>query len=256
MALADLTGKKGLIFGVANDQSIAYGCAKVFKSQGADLAINYQNKKAAEHVRPLARKLEAEICQECDVTDENELDALFDTLKEKWGRLDFVLHSIAFAPKKTLHGTVTHSPKDGFLQAMDISCHSFARVAQRAEPLMDKGGSLITVSFYASQHVIKQYGVMGPIKAALESTAKYMAAELGEKGIRVNVLSPGPMETRAASGIRGFDKMLEDVREKAPAKKLVTLEDVGKLAAFLVSNDAQHITGGIHYVDAGYHIMD
>lgn len=254
--MSALNGKNGLVLGVANDQSIAYGCARWFRQQGANIALTYQNDKAAPYVEPLAVELEASICQPCDVTNDSEVNDLFKELESHWGRLDFVLHSIAFAPREALHNTVTRSPRDGFLQAMDISCHSFARLAHRAEHLMASGGCLLTVSYFASQHVSRAYSVMGPVKAALESTAKYMAAELGEKAIRVNVLSPGPMQTRAASGIKDFDKLLEEVREKAPSKQLVSLDDVGAFAAFLVSDEARHITGGIHYIDSGYHIMD
>ena len=256
MNMVNLNSKKGLILGIANDQSIAYGCARIFKAQGADLAITYQNEKSKNHVQPLADKLDAALCLECDVTDDDKVATLFEEIKQKWGRLDFLLHSIALAPKADLHGTVTHSSRDGFLTAMDISCHSFARLAAKAVPLMKNGGAMLTMSYYGSRQVVEQYSVMGPAKAALESTAKYIAAELGEKKIRVNVLSPGPMDTRAASGIRDFDKLLEDVRAETPSNELVSLDDIGKFAAFLVSDDAASITGGVHYIDAGHHIID
>ncbi len=254
MKLGDLSGKKGLVLGIANEHSIAYGCAKVASELGAELAITYQNEKARPYVEPLANELNAPHFLACDVTDEAEVNAVFEAITEDWGRLDFVIHSIAFAPKEALHSTVTHSPKDGFLQAMDISCHSFARIAAKAEPLMTEGGCLLTMSYYGSQHVVEEYSVMGPVKAALESTSKYMAVELGDKNIRVNIISPGPMQTRAASGIKEFDKLLNEAKERSATHRLVSNEEVGKLAAFLVSDDAAAITGEVHYIDAGYHI--
>jgi enoyl-[acyl-carrier protein] reductase I len=250
-----LEGKKGLIIGIANDQSIAYGCAKAFRDMGAELAVTFLNEKAEKYVAPLAENLDADLLGPCDVRAAGELAGVFKTIEEKWGKLDFVLHSIAFAPKEDLHGRVVDCSRDGFSQAMDVSCHSFIRVAKYAEPLMTEGGTLLTVSFYGSEKVVDHYNVMGPVKAALESVTRYMAAELGEKGIRVHALSPGPLKTRAASGIDRFDELMARAAEKAPEHTLVSIEDIGNYASFLVSDGAQNITGGVHFVDAGYNIM-
>lgn len=250
----DLTGKKGLIVGIANDHSIAYGCAKVMRACGADLAVTYLNAKAEKYVRPLAEELDAPIFMPMDITAEGEDDAVFAAIKKKWGRLDFVIHSIAFAKMDDLHGRVVDCSGDGFAHAMKVSCHSFIRLAKLAEPLMTEGGALLTMSYYGSEKVVEHYNVMGPVKAALEATTRYMAVELGPRNIRVNALSPGPMHTRAASGIDHFDELIDKARERAPLHKLVSLEDVGNLAAFLCSPAAKSITGEITYVDAGYNI--
>lgn len=257
MALTiDLTGKKGLIVGIANEQSIAYGCARIFRLAGAELAVTFLNQKAGDYVIPLARQLNAPIILPCDVQQQDQLETLFQAIAEKWGKLDFLLHSIAFAPKQDLHGRVTDSSHTGFLIAMDISCHSFARLAKLAEPLMKHGGSLLTVSYMGSKEVVTHYNMMGPVKAALESLTRYMAAELGEKRIRVNAISPGAIATRAASGIEEFDKLLDQSAVKAPLHRLIDLDDIGHLAAFLASDLAKSITGGVHVIDAGYEIMD
>jgi enoyl-[acyl-carrier protein] reductase I len=183
------------------------------------------------------------------------MEAVFAACGERWGRLDFVLHSIAYAPASELHGRVADTSRDGFARAMDISCHSFVRMARLAEPLMDQGGALLTMSFVGADQVIPHYGVMGPVKAALESSVRYLAAELGPRGIRVNAVSPGPIPTRAASGIPGFDDLMADARERAPLQRAITLEDVGTLSAFLVSDAARSITGHTLYVDNGFHIL-
>ncbi len=248
-AILDLNGKKGLIVGIANEQSIAYGCARIFKAAGAELAITYANAKAEPYVRPLAEQLGSIIILPCDVQDDLEMDVLFDTHLKEWGKLDFLLHSIAFAPKADLHGRVTDCSKDGFLMAMDISCHSFIRMAKLAEPLMSSGGSLLTVTYVGSAQVVNHYGLMGPVKAALESTVKYLAVELGDKNIRVNALSPSAINTRAGSGIKDFDKILVDSQAKASLHRMVDLSDIGNMAAFLVSDLAKNITGGIHMID-------
>lgn len=252
-----LAGKKGLVVGIANDQSIAYGCAKFFRQHGAELAVTYLNEKAKPYVAPLAAELDADLMGPCDVREKGELKGVFETLGEKWGKLDFVLHSIAFAPRDDLHGRVTDCSRDGFAQAMDVSCHSFIRMARYAEPLMEKagGGTLLTVSFYGAEKVVEHYNLMGPVKAALESATRYMAAELGPKNIRVHALSPGPLKTRAASGIDRFDQLMEQAAARAPQHTLVNIEDIGAYAAFLVSNGARNITGGTHFIDAGYHIV-
>lgn len=255
-AILHLNGKKGLIVGIANEQSIAYGCARIFRQAGAELAITYLNEKAEKYVRPLAEQLDASVILPCDIQNNEQLQAIFDTITKQWGRLDFLLHSIAYAPKADLHGRVTDCSLDGFLKAMDISCHSFIRMAQLAEPLMKEGGSLLTVSYMGSNEVVEHYGLMGPVKAALESTTRYLAAELGEKSIRVNAISPGAIATRAASGIACFDTLLKTSEAKAPLHSAIDLNDVGHMAAFLVSDLAKSITGGIHVIDAGYEMMD
>lgn len=247
--ILDLSGKKGLVVGIANAQSIAYGCARVFKAAGADLAVTYANVKAEPYVRPLAEDLAASLILPCDVQEDAEMDGLFAALSRHWGRLDFLLHSIAFAPKEDLHGRVTDCSRDGFMKAMDISCHSFLRMAKRAEPLMTAGGSLLTVTYRGSQQVVDHYGLMGPVKAALESSVHYLAVELGAKRIRVNALSPSAIKTRAGSGIEDFDKILTETQNHAPLHRTVELEDIGHMAAFLVSDLAKNITGGIHIID-------
>ncbi|MEQ8376458.1 MULTISPECIES: enoyl-ACP reductase FabI [Stappiaceae] len=251
----DLTGHKALVVGVANDQSIAYGCAKAFRAQGADLAITYLNERAEAYVRPLAEQLDAEIIAPLDVRDTEQMDALFSEIEAKWGRLDTLLHSIAFSKKEDLHGRVIDCSADGFSLAMDVSVHSFLRLIKRAEPLMPHGGTCMTVSFMGAQKVVENYGVMGPVKAALEAATRYAAAELGSKGISVHALSPGPLKTRAASGIAEFDALLNDAAERAPTHQLATIDDVGAYAAFLASREAFNVTGAVHPIDGGYSIL-
>jgi enoyl-[acyl-carrier protein] reductase I len=251
-----LKGRKALITGIANDQSIAWGCAKAFRLLGADLAITYLNEKAKPHVEPLARSVDAGIFMPLDLRTEGQLEAVFDKIKAEWGTLDYVLHSIAFAPKEDLQGRVVDCSKEGFGLAMQISCWSFIRMAKLAEPLMSQGGALFTMTYYGSQMVIEHYNMMGPVKAALESATRYMAAELGPKGIRVHAISPGPLKTRAASGISEFDQLLEKAQEKAPARCLVSIDDVGIAVAFLATDAAKLITGETLFIDGGYHIMD
>jgi enoyl-[acyl-carrier protein] reductase I len=255
MSLITLEGKRGLVVGIANDSSIAYGCAKAFRALGAELAVTYLNAKAERHVKPLADELEASLFLPLDVRNEGELEAVFAAIQEKWGKLDVVLHSIAFAPKEDLHARVVDSSQEGFLLAMDVSCHSFVRMAKLAEPLMSDGGCLQTVTFYGGEKVVEHYNLMGPVKAALESVTRYMAAELGEKGIRVHALSPGPLATRAASGIDRFDELMTRVAERAPTHHLVTIEDVGAYAAFLASDAAKSLTGSVAFIDGGYNIV-
>jgi enoyl-[acyl-carrier protein] reductase I len=248
-------GKKGLVTGIANDQSIAYGCARAFRRLGAELAITYLNDKAKPHVEPLARALEAPILMPLDVSTEGSLEAVFHSIRETWGRLDFVVHSMAFAPKDDLHGRVIDCSREGFLMAMDISCHSFIRMARLAEPLMTEGGTLLTMSFYGAHKVVEHYNLMGPVKAALEAAGRYLAWELGPKGIRVHMISPGPLKTRAASGISHFDELMEEAAARAPARRLVSIDDVGAAAAALASDGARLITGETIYVDGGLHIV-
>lgn len=250
-----LEGKKGLVIGVANDASIAWGCVRAFHRHGAETAITYLNEKAATYVKPLADSVHAPLCLPFDVTSDEQQHALFTRISQEWGRLDFVLHAIAFAPKDDLHGRFTDCSAKGFATAMDISCHSLIRVARAAEPLMTDGGSIVTMSFYGAEKVIPDYGMMGPVKAALESSMKYLAAELGARRIRVNALSPGPIKTRAASGLAHFDAMMAEAAERAPLHRLTTLSHIGETAAFLVSDHAATISGQTLYVDAGCHII-
>ena len=251
-----LEGKKGLIVGIANEQSIAWGCAKAFRALGAELAVTYLNDKAKKYVEPLAQELEASIVLPLDVRTPGQMEAVFERIGKSWGELDFVVHSIAFSPKDTLHGRVIDVPRDGFLTTMEVSCWSFIRMAHLAEPLMTKGGTLFTMTYYGSQRVVENYNVMGVAKAALEAAVRYMAAELGPKGICVHAISPGPLSTRAASGIPEFDELLEKAKAKAPARCLVSIEDVGIATAFLAHDAARLITGETLYVDGGYHIID
>lgn len=249
-----LAGQKALVVGIANEQSIAYGCAKALRAQGAELAITYLNDKAETYVRPVAESLGADIIMPLDVTDEDQFSRLFDAIRRHWGRLDVCLHSVAFCPREDLHGRVVDCSRRGFTMAMDISVHSFVSMVRRAEPLMQDGGTCMTVSFYGSEKVVDHYTVMGPVKAALESVTRYMAAELGPKKISVHALSPGPLKTRAASGIADFDELLERAAARAPTRELASIEDIGAYAAFLASPEAANVTGGVHYIDGGYHI--
>ncbi len=249
-----LQGQKALVVGIANDQSIAWGCARAFRAQGADLAVTWLNDKAERFVRPLAEELDAEIMGPLDVSRPGELDAVFDRISKQWGRLDTLLHSIAFSPKDDLHGRVVDCSAEGFGVAMDISVHSFLRMIRLAEPLMKDGGCCLSVSFFGSTRVVEHYNMMGPVKAALESATRYAAAELGAKGIRVHALSPGPLATRAASGISHFDELMEEATERAPTHRLATIDDIGAMAAFLAAPEARNLTGGVHEIDGGYSI--
>lgn len=250
-----LAGKKAIVVGIANDESIAYGCAKALRAQGADLAITYQDDRAGTFVRPIADALEAEIVLPLDVREENAFDRVFDEIRRRWGRIDICLHSIAFCPKQDLHARVVDCSRAGFATAMDISVYSFIRMVRGAELLMTSGGACMTVSFFGAEKVVEHYNIMGPVKAALESVTKYMAVELGPKKIRVHALSPGPLRTRAASGIGHFDELMNRAAERAPTHQLATIDDVGAFAAFLASAEATNVTGGVHYVDGGYHIL-
>ncbi len=251
-----LEGKKGLVVGIANDQSIAWGCARAFHTLGAEVAVTYLNDKAKPHVTPLAEEIHAPIVMPLDVSVPGQMEAVFERIAEDWGELDFVVHSIAFSPRETLQGRVVDAPRDGFLTTLDISCWSFIRMAHLAEPLMKRGGTLFTMSYYGSQMVVKNYNIMGVAKAALESAVRYIAAELGPKGIRVHAISPGPLATRAASGIPEFDELLHKARETAPTRSLVSIDDVGMATAFLAHDAARLITGETLYIDGGYHIID
>ena len=250
-----LTSKKGLVVGVANDRSLAYGCARHFRASGADLAVTYLNAKTERYVRPLISGLECEIARACDVAVPGELESVFEEIAEKWGRLDFALHSIGYARAEDLHGRIIDCSADGFAHAMDVSVHSFFRLARLAEPLMPHGGCLLAMTFYGAEKAVRHYGIMGPVKAALETAIEYVAVELGEKRIRVNAISPGPVATRSAAGLSHFDELLDHSVQQAPGHRYVTPDDVGALAAFLVSDKAAAITGNISYVDAGYHAV-
>ena len=255
-SLALLKGSKALVTGIANDQSIAWGCAEAFRAFGADLAVTYLNDKAKAYVEPLAKEVDASIFMPLDVQAAGQLEAVFARIEREWGKLDICLHSIAFAPKQDLQGRVVDCSKEGFLLAMDVSCWSFIRMAKLAEPLMKGGGTLFTMTYYGSQMVVENYNLMGPVKAALESATRYLAAELGPKGIRVHAISPGPLKTRAASGITEFETLLQKAQAKAPARSLVSIDDVGVAVAFLATNAAKLITGETLYIDGGYHIID
>jgi enoyl-[acyl-carrier protein] reductase I len=253
--IADLTGKRGLVVGIANESSIAYGCARAFRSAGADLAVTYLNAKAEPYVRPLAEALKTSIIVPCDVRIAGELEALFERIAGEWGRLDFLFHSIAFAPRDDLHSSLVNCSAEGFAMAMDVSCHSFIRMARLAVPLMTAGGSLQTVSFYGADRVVDHYNLMGPVKAALESTVRTLAADLAPRNIRVHALSTGPVKTRAASGIDRFDELLDRVRERTPANQLVTVDQIGAVAAFLASEAGAPLTGSVTFADQGFHII-
>jgi enoyl-[acyl-carrier protein] reductase I len=250
-----LKGKRGLVVGIANKASIAAGCARAFVDAGASVAATYLNDKALPYVQPVADALGCKLLLPCDVESPGQLEAVFERIRAEWGQLDFVLHAIAFAPASDLHGRVVDCSAAGFSLAMDVSCHSFLRMTHLAEPLMTGGGCLLTVTFYGSERVVANYNLMGPVKAALESAVRYTAAELGAKGIRANAISPGAIRTRAGSGIAHFDEMLASEAAAAPEHQLVAIEDVGALAAFLVSDGARRITGTIIPVDGGQHVI-
>lgn len=250
-----LKGKRGLVVGVANADSIAFGCAAKLRAFGAEIALTYLNEKARSYVEPLAKQINAKLLLPLDVTNPGEMRHLFSTLEEEWGSLDFVIHSIAFAPREDLHGRIVDCSQSGFLQAMQVSCHSFIEMAHLAEPLMNPGGALITMSYYGADKVVQNYNMMGPVKAALESCVRYMAKELGEREIRVFAVSPGPLRTRAASGIAHFDELIDMAVSRSPARRLVDIAEVGRAVAFLVGGGASGMTGDVIYVDAGLHHM-
>lgn len=250
-----LKGVKALVAGVANEYSIAYGCAKAFRELGADLAITYANEKARAYVEPLASNLEALIFMPLDVSKQEDIEAVFARIGQEWGKLDIFVHSIAWAPKNDLQGGLLNCSADGFAQAMDISCHSFVRMARLAAPLMKDGGTMFTMSYYGADKVVPNYNVMGPVKAALEACARYLAYELGPKRIRVHAISPGPLKTRAASGLKDFELMLTEAAQRAPLGELVDIMDVGFTCAFLATKFARRLSGETLYVDGGVNIM-
>jgi enoyl-[acyl-carrier protein] reductase I len=250
-----LLGKKALVLGIANEHSIAFGCARAFRKVGAEVAITYLNDKARPYVEPLAKDLQAPIFLPLDMQKPGMLEAVFEAVHERWGRLDIALHSIAFAPKDDLQGGLLNCSAAGFGVAMDISCHSFVRMARLAVPLMTEGGTLFAMSYYGASRVVPNYNVMGPVKAALEASVRYLAHELGPKGIRVHALSPGPIKTRAASGLKDFDLLLNEATKRAPVGELVDIDDVGMTAAYLATPYARRLTGSTLYVDSGLSIM-
>ncbi len=250
-----LKGKKALVVGIANEHSIAYGCARAFREVGADLALTYLNEKAKPHVAPLASELEAAMLLPLDVARPGELEAVFDRITREWGRLDILVHSIAFAPREDLQGGLLNCSAAGFSVAMDISCHSFIRMALLAAPLMKEGGTLFAMSYHGAQKVVPNYNVMGPVKAALEAVCRYLAYELGPRKIRVHAISPGPLKTRAAGGLKDFDRMLNDAVQRSPIGELVDIMDVGFTCAFLATPFARRLTGQTVYVDGGADIM-
>jgi enoyl-[acyl-carrier protein] reductase I len=250
-----LKGARVLVCGIANEHSIAYGCAKAFHELGADLAITYLNEKSRGYVEPLARQMEAPLFMPLDVAQPGELEAVFASIDKQWGRLDVLVHSIAWAPKDDLQGGLLNCSAEGFAKAMDVSCHSFIRMARLAAPLMTNGGTMFAMSYYGANKVVSNYNVMGPVKAALEASARYLAYELGPKGIRVHPISPGPLKTRAASGLKDFDLLLTDAAQRAPLGELVDIMDVGFTCAFLATPYARRLSGETLYVDGGVHIM-
>jgi enoyl-[acyl-carrier protein] reductase I len=250
-----LLGQRALVVGIANEYSIAYGCARAFSELGAELAITYLNERARPHVKPLADALQASVFMPLDVSTPDQLDALFAELDRQWGTLDILVHSIAFAPKDDLQGGLLDCSAEGFGKAMDVSCHSFIRMARRAAPLMANGGTMFAMSYHGAQKVVPNYNVMGPVKAALEASCRYLAYELGPKKIRVHALSPGPLKTRAASGLKDFDLMLNEAMQRAPLGDLVDIDDVGFACAYLATPYARRVTGTTTYVDGGVNIM-
>jgi enoyl-[acyl-carrier protein] reductase I len=250
-----LKGRKALVVGVANEHSIAYGCAKAFRELGADVALTYLNEKAKRFVEPLAQELEAQLLLPLDVAARGELESVFDAVRDKWGALDILVHSIAFAPKEDLQGGLLNCSAEGFRVAMDVSCHSFVRMARLAAPLMKDGGTMFAMSYHGANKVVPTYSVMGPVKAALEACCRYLAFELGPSGIRVHAISPGPLKTRAASGLKDFDLLLNEAAQRAPLGELVDIMDVGFTCAFLATPYARRLSGETLYVDGGVNIM-
>jgi len=250
-----LAGRKALVVGIANDQSIAWGCAKAFREAGAELAVTWLNDKARPHVEPLARELQAPITAALDVSMPGQLEAVFDEIGRRWGKLDILVHSIAFAPRADLQGGLLNASAEGFAKAMDVSCHSFIRMARLAAPLMTDGGTMFAMSYHGANRVVPNYNLMGPVKAALEASCRYLAYELGPQRIRVHAISPGPLKTRAASGLKDFELLLNEAAEKAPLGELVDIMDVGYTCAYLATPFAHRLTGGTVYVDGGASII-
>lgn len=251
-----IEGKKGVIFGVANERSIAWAIAKALKAEGAELAFTYAGEIMEKRVRPLAESVGSKIILPCDVTDDNQIESVFDTLKNEWGSLDILVHSVAFANKEELKGEFVDTSREGFRVALEVSAYSLVALAKRAYPLMEgRGGSIMTMTYYGAEKVVKNYNVMGVAKAALEASVRYLASDLGARGVRVNAVSAGPIKTLAAMGIAGFKDILDMVETKAPLRRNVTQEDVAKTALYLLSDLSNGVTGEIVYVDSGYNVM-
>jgi enoyl-[acyl-carrier protein] reductase I len=250
-----MQGKRGVILGVANNRSIAFGIAKACRAAGAELALTWQGEALKKRVEPLAAELGAIVLGHCDVTDLASVDAVFETLRREWGKIDFVVHAIAFSDKDELDGRYVDTSPENFSKTMLISCYSLTAVAQRAEKLMPDGGSIVTLTYYGAEKWMPHYNVMGVAKAALEASVRYLAADLGVKNIRVNAISAGPIKTLAASGIGDFRYMLKWNEANAPMRRNVTIEDVGGSALYLLSELSRGVTGEVHHVDSGYHIV-
>ncbi len=250
-----LARRRALVIGIANEHSIAYGCAKAFRETGAEVAITYLNDKARPYVEPLAVGLGSSIFLPLDVAIPGQLETVFGAIATQWGRLDILVHSIAFAPKEDLKGGLLDCSADGFAKAMDISCHSFVRMAKLAAPLMADGGTMFAMSYHGADRVVPNYNVMGPVKAALEASCRYLAYELGPQRIRVHAISPGPLQTRAASGLKDFNLLLNDAINRAPVGELVDIMDVGFTCAYLATPYARRLTGSTVYVDGGANIV-
>ena len=250
-----LANTRALVCGIANEHSIAYGCAKAFRELGAEIAVTYPGEKARQFVEPVAQELDASIFLPLDVTSEAEMDALFARIREQWGKLDILVHSVAWAPKDDLQGGLLNCSAEGFARAMDVSCHSFVRMARLAAPPMADGGTMFTMSYHGANKVVPNYNVMGPVKAALEASARYLAYELGPRGIRVHAISPGPLKTRAASGLKDFHLLLNEAAQRAPLGELVDIMDVGYTCAFLATPYARRLSGETLYIDGGVNIM-
>ena len=250
-----MAGKRGLIMGVANERSIAWGIAKATANQGAELAFTYQGEALEKRVRPLAQSIGSDILEPCDVTDAASVQALFETLGKKWGKLDFAVHAIAFSDKDQLKGRYVDTTRDNFVRTMDISCYSFTEMCRFAAPLMKDGGSLLTLTYYGAERVMPHYNVMGVAKAALEASVRYLAADLGKQGVRVNAISAGPIKTLAASGIGDFRYILKWNELNSPLRRNVTTEEVGGSALYLLSDLGSAVTGEVHHVDSGYNVI-
>lgn len=250
-----MAGKKGIIFGVANDKSIAWGIAKSLAEHGADIAFTFQGDALEKRVRPLAESLGSDTILPCDVTDEASMDAVFEALKEKWGSIDFMVHAVAFSDKDELKGKYLDTSRDNFIRTMDISCFSLTALAQRAAPLMNAGGSIVTLTYYGAERVMPHYNVMGVAKAALEASVRYLATDMGTQGVRVNAISAGPIKTLAASGIGDFRFILRWNELNAPLKRNVTIDEVGGAGLYLLSDLGAGVTGEVHHVDCGYHTV-
>jgi len=250
-----MAGKRGLVMGVANDRSIAWAIARAVAAQGGELAFTYQGEALEKRVRPLAASVGSDLVMSCDVTDDASVEAVFETLRERWGKIDFLVHAIGFANKDYLRGRYLDTPRDAFLQAMDISCFSFVSVSRHAAAMMNPGGSLLTLTYLGAERVMPHYNVMGVAKAALEASVRYMAADLGTDNVRVNAISAGPIKTLAASGIGDFRYILRWNQYNAPLRRNVGLEEVGKSGLYFLSDLSSGVTGEVHHVDCGYHVV-